>query len=44
LRRILEDPELAARLRAGGSAHAARFTWDRTASGMIESWRTALAA
>jgi glycosyltransferase involved in cell wall biosynthesis len=44
LRRVLEDPELAASLRARGSAHAARFTWDRTAAGMIESWRTALAA
>jgi len=44
LRRILEDPELAASLRARGLAQAARFTWERTASGMIESWRTALAA
>ncbi len=44
LRRILEDPELAATLRARGLVHAARFTWERTASGMIESWRTALAA
>jgi alpha-1,3-rhamnosyl/mannosyltransferase len=44
LRRALEDDELAAGLRARGLAHAARFTWDRTATGMIESWRTALAA
>jgi len=44
LRRILEDPELAATLRTRGPVHAARFTWERTASGMIESWRTALAA
>jgi glycosyltransferase involved in cell wall biosynthesis len=44
LRRALEDDELAVALRARGLAHAARFTWDRTATGMIESWRTALAA
>jgi len=44
LRRVLEDPDLAARLRASGTAHAARFTWERMATGMLETWRTALAA
>jgi glycosyltransferase involved in cell wall biosynthesis len=44
LRRVLEDSALADMLRARGPAHAARFTWDRMAAGMIESWRTALAA
>jgi alpha-1,3-rhamnosyl/mannosyltransferase len=44
LRRVLEDAELAARLRTRGTAHAARFTWERMARGMLESWRTALAA
>ncbi len=44
LRRVLEDAELAAALRTRGLARAARLTWDRTATGMIESWRTALAA
>ena len=44
LRRVLEDAGLAATLRAGGRAHAARYTWERTAAGMIASWQTALAA
>jgi alpha-1,3-rhamnosyl/mannosyltransferase len=44
LRRVLEDADLAAGLRARGTAHAARFTWERMATGMLESWRTALAA
>jgi alpha-1,3-rhamnosyl/mannosyltransferase len=44
LRRVLEDDDLAATLRASGTAHAARFTWERMATGMLESWRTALAA
>jgi len=44
LRRVLEDFDLAALLRTCGPAHAARFTWDQMATGMIESWRTALAA
>ena len=42
--RVLEDDELATALRTRGLARAAQFTWDRTATGMIESWRTALAA
>ena len=44
LRHVLEDTALADTLRARGTAHAAQFTWDRTANGMIASWRTALAA
>jgi alpha-1,3-rhamnosyl/mannosyltransferase len=44
LRRVLEDADLAAMLRTRGPAHAARFTWEQMAAGMIESWRTALAA
>jgi glycosyltransferase involved in cell wall biosynthesis len=44
LRRVLEDGELATELHMRGRARAARFTWERMAAGMIESWRTALAA
>jgi glycosyltransferase involved in cell wall biosynthesis len=44
LRHVLDDPAFADKLRAGGPAQAARFTWERMAAGMIASWRTALAA
>ena len=41
LRRVLEDEALAGTLRARGLARAAGFTWDRTAEGMVASWRRA---
>ncbi len=43
LRRVLEDAALADELRARGLAHAAGFTWDRMADGLVRSWRLALA-
>ncbi len=43
LRRILEDGAHAELLRRRGAAHAAGFTWDRTATALIGSWRAALA-
>ncbi len=43
LRRLLGDPELAARLRALGLARAAEFTWERTIGHLVLSWRLALA-
>ncbi len=42
LRRVLEDVALADELRARGLAHAAGFTWDRMAAGLVRSWRLAL--
>ncbi len=42
LRRVLEDPALAERLRTQGLVHAAGFTWDGTATTLIRSWRRAL--
>ena len=44
LLRVVEDTQLADTLRTRGPAHAACFTWDRMVAGMIESWRTTLAA
>ncbi len=44
LHRALEDTELADTLRRRGPAHAAQFTWDRMAAGMIATWQTALTA
>jgi alpha-1,3-rhamnosyl/mannosyltransferase len=44
LRRVLEDRVLADTLRVRGVLRAARFSWDRMATGMIDSWRAALAA
>jgi glycosyltransferase involved in cell wall biosynthesis len=44
LRAVLDDEELAARLRRTGPERAARFTWDATASGLIEVWQRAAAA
>ena len=35
LRRVLSEPELAARLSAAGPARAAEFTWARTAAGWL---------
>jgi alpha-1,3-rhamnosyl/mannosyltransferase len=42
LRRVLEDAVLADDLRARGLVHAAGFTWDRMAAGLVRSWRLAL--
>jgi glycosyltransferase involved in cell wall biosynthesis len=42
LRRLLEDEALADAYRARGLAHAAGFTWDRTATALIDTWRRAL--
>jgi glycosyltransferase involved in cell wall biosynthesis len=41
LRRVLGDPELAARLSAAGRARAAQFTWARTADGWLAVLRDA---
>ncbi len=32
------------RLAAGARAHAERFSWDRTVDGLLQSYRTAIAA
>lgn len=42
LRRLLEDENHAERLRNRGLRHAAAFSWDRTATGLIASWSRAL--
>ena len=42
VRRILEDRELAERLRDAGLARAQRFSWDTTASRTLASYRKAL--
>lgn len=44
LRTVLEDGAFADRLRAGGPARAAPFTWGRMAAGMIACWQTVLTA
>jgi glycosyltransferase involved in cell wall biosynthesis len=41
---VLGDPGLRADLRARGLAHAARFTWDRTAEETVHAYRAAVAA
>lgn len=41
LRVVLEDPAEAARLRRAAVAHAAGFTWHRTADLLMASWRRA---
>lgn len=41
LREVLEDEGMAEMLGARGLAHAAGFTWDRTATELIASWRRA---
>jgi glycosyltransferase involved in cell wall biosynthesis len=43
LRRVLDDGELAARLRAKGLARAADFTWERTARELADAVDEALA-
>jgi len=42
LARGLSDPDLRARLRADGPAHAARFTWKETARRTLEVYRRAV--
>ena len=43
LRAVLQDPVEADRLRRAAVAHAAGFTWDRTADLLVASWRRAVA-
>jgi glycosyltransferase involved in cell wall biosynthesis len=43
VRRILEDGELAERLRAAGFERARQFSWDETARGTLACYRKALA-
>jgi glycosyltransferase involved in cell wall biosynthesis len=42
IRRILEDRELAERLRAAGLERATRFSWEQTAQATLECYRKAL--
>jgi glycosyltransferase involved in cell wall biosynthesis len=44
IRRILEDAQLAERLRAAGHERARRFTWEETARRTLDCYRKALAA
>lgn len=44
LRRVLDDEELAARLRQAGPARAGALTWERTAQGLVDLWNAAAAA
>jgi glycosyltransferase involved in cell wall biosynthesis len=44
IRRVLGEPDLAARLREAGVARAAQFSWERTARLTIESYERALAS
>lgn len=44
MRRLLDDPAEAARLRAAGPRRAATFTWEATAAGTLASYGRALAA
>jgi len=39
---VIEDARAACRLRRAGQAHAAMFTWQRTADLLLASWRRAL--
>ena len=41
LARVLDDADLAARLRAAGPERAATFTWDRTAAALVAAYREA---
>ena len=43
LAEVMRDPAQRAALRERGLAHAARFTWDRTAEGTVQAYRAALA-
>lgn len=42
LRRLRDDPQLRARLGAGGREHAARFTVRRSAEDLLAAWRSVL--
>ncbi len=42
IERLLDDGALAARLRAAGTAQAARFTWEATARGTAASYDRAM--
>jgi glycosyltransferase involved in cell wall biosynthesis len=42
MRRILEEPELAERLRAAGLERAKRFTWNETARRTLDCYRKTL--
>jgi glycosyltransferase involved in cell wall biosynthesis len=44
LRRVLEDADLAARLRRAGTARAQIYTWERTARATLDAYRKARAA
>lgn len=44
IRRVLLTPRLADRLGAGAVDHAARFSWNATAAGVLDIYREALAA
>jgi glycosyltransferase involved in cell wall biosynthesis len=44
IRQLLEDPALAARLRARGYERVAHFTWERTGAASLAGYRRALAA
>jgi glycosyltransferase involved in cell wall biosynthesis len=39
---VLDDPAMAAALRAAGPTRAATYTWERTARAMAEAYRAAL--
>jgi len=41
LARILTDPAAASAAVAAGLAHAAGFSWDRTARGLLDAYRAA---
>jgi glycosyltransferase involved in cell wall biosynthesis len=42
--RVLDDPHLAARLRAAGPARAAQFTWKRCVDEHVDAYRQAIVA
>lgn len=44
IRRLLDDPALAARLRARGRERVGHFTWERTGAASLAGYRRALAA
>jgi glycosyltransferase involved in cell wall biosynthesis len=43
MRRMLDEPELRAALRARGCAHVKQFTWARTARATAEAYQAAMA-
>jgi glycosyltransferase involved in cell wall biosynthesis len=44
IQRVLNEPSLAGQLRRAGLAQAARFSWERTAQGTLESYERALSS